>query len=111
MGRKILEWQHISSGKSDDALGIAGTGEFAEATQNRNEIFKRAIVIHNNNQWPVGIAPQKHEQQGLGCGRKSGNTNTPRALPQVGGNTREGGKHFYIREEFADEGKQHAFQF
>jgi hypothetical protein len=27
----------------------------------------------------------------------------------VGGYTREGGKHFYVREEFADEGKQHAF--
>jgi hypothetical protein len=26
----------------------------------------------------------------------------------VGGNTREGGKNFYVREEFADEGKQHA---
>jgi hypothetical protein len=26
----------------------------------------------------------------------------------VGGNTREGGKRFYVREEFADEGKQHA---
>ena len=26
------------------------------------------------------LAPQKHEQQGLGCGRKSGNTNTPRAF-------------------------------
>jgi hypothetical protein len=26
----------------------------------------------------------------------------------VGGYTREGGKHFYVREEFADEGKKHA---
>ena len=111
MGRKILEWQHVSSRKSDDRLGIAGAGEFAEATQHGNEILDRAIVIDYNDQWPVGIAAQKHEQQGLGGGRKSGDTNTPRALPQVGGNTREGGKHFYVREEFANEGKQHAFQF
>ncbi len=54
------------------------------------------------------MAAQKHEQQGFCGGRKSGDTNTPRALPQVGGYTREGGKHFYVREEFADEGKQHA---
>ena len=51
---------------------------------------------------------QKHEQQGLGGGRKSGDTNAPRALPQMGGNAREGGKHFYVREELANEGKQHA---
>jgi hypothetical protein len=29
----------------------------------------------------------------------------------MGGYTREGGKLFYVREEFADEGKKHAFQF
>jgi hypothetical protein len=29
----------------------------------------------------------------------------------VGGNTREGGKLFYVREEFADEGKKHAGLF
>ena len=50
---------------------------------------------------------QKHEQQGFCRGQESGDTNAPRALPQVGGNTRESGKHFYVREEFADEGKQH----
>ena len=57
---------------------------------------------------PVGVAAQKHEQQGFRRGRESGDTNAPRALLQVGGNTREGGKHFYVREEFADEGKKHA---
>ena len=54
------------------------------------------------------MTPQKHEQQGFCGGRESRDTNAPRALPQVGGNTREGGKRFYVREEFADEGKQHA---
>jgi hypothetical protein len=29
----------------------------------------------------------------------------------VGGNTREGGKLSYVREEFADEGKKHAELF
>ena len=111
MGRKILEWQHVARRKSDDSLRITGAGEFAESAQNRNEIFNRAIVVYDDDERTVGVAPQEHEQQGSGRGRESGDTNAPRALPQVGGNTREGGKHFHIREEFADEGKQHAFQF
>jgi hypothetical protein len=29
----------------------------------------------------------------------------------VGGNTRKAGKRFHVREEFANEGKQHALRF
>jgi len=58
-----------------------------------------------------GVPAQQHEQQGLGGGRKSGDTNAPRALPQMGGNTREGGKHFYVREELATKGSSMQFNF
>ena len=109
MRGEILERKHVAGGEGNDTFGIAGAGEFAEAAEYGHEIFDGAVVVHNDDERAVGVAAQKHEQQGFCRGGKSGDTNAPRALPQVGGNTREGGKHFYVREEFADEGKKHAF--
>jgi len=39
-------------------------GEFAESAQHRNKILSRGIVIDYDNQ-RVGVAAQKHEQQGF----------------------------------------------
>ena len=108
MRGKILKREHVAGRERDDALGIACAGKFAEAAKDGNEVLDCAVVVDDEDEGTVGISPQKHEQQGFRRGRKSGHTNAPRALPQVGGNTREGGKRFYVREEFADEGKQHA---
>ncbi len=108
MGRQILEWEHVAGRERDYVLGIAGGGEFAEALQQGNEIFDGAVVVDDQEQRAVGGVAQQHEEQGFRGGSESGDTYPPRALPQVGGNTREGGKHFYVREEFADEGKKHA---
>jgi hypothetical protein len=103
-----LEREHIAGGEGDYPFGIAGGGEFAEAAEDGDEIFDGPVVIDDDDQRAVGVAAQKHEQQSFCRGREAGDTNAPRALPQVGGYTREGGKHFYVREEFADEGKKHA---
>ena len=108
MGRKILEGEHVTRRKSDDRIGIAGTGEFTKSAEDWNKILDGTVVIDYDEERPVGMSPQKHEQQGFCSGRKSGDTDTPRGLPEVGGYTRDGGKHFYVREEFANEGKQHA---
>jgi hypothetical protein len=108
MRRKILERKHVARRQGDYGLGIAGTGELAESAHDWDEILDGAVVVDHDNERAVGVSPQKHEQQGFRRGGQSRDTNTPRALPQVGGYTREGGKHFYVREEFADEGKQHA---
>src|ERR1700681_2325334 len=108
MRREILERKHVAGRQSDNCLGIAGAGEVAEAAQHRDEILNRPIVVDNDDERAVGVAAQQHEQQGFCRGRQSGDTNAPRALPQMGGYTREGGKHFYVREEFPDEGKKHA---
>src|SRR5580692_7175558 len=104
MRGKILEGEHVAGGEGDYAFGIAGGGEFAESAKHGDEIFDGAVVVDDDDEGAVCVAAQKHEQQGFCRGRESGDTNAPRALPEVGGNTREGGKHFYVREEFADEG-------
>src|SRR5271170_3609443 len=108
MWGKILEGEDVAGGKGNYGIRIAGGGEFAEALQDGDEIFDGTVVVDDDDQGTVGAAAQEDEQQGFGGGRESGDTNAPRALPQVGGYTREGGKHFYVREEFADEGKKHA---
>src|SRR5579859_4244683 len=106
MRRKILEREHVAGREGNDSFGIAGAGEFAEPAENGYKIFDGAVVVDYDDDGAVGMTAQKHEQQGFCGGREAGDTDAPRALPEVGGNTREGGKCFYVREEFADEGKQ-----
>ncbi len=108
MRRKVLEGQHVTGGQCDDRFRIAGRGKFAESAQHRDEIFHGAVVIDDEDQRPLDGAAQKHEQQRFRSGREPGDTNPPRALFQMGGYTQEAGKRFYVREEFADEGKKHA---
>ena len=108
MRREVLKGQHVAGGQGDHGLGIAGSGEFAEPAEEGGEIFDGAIVVYDDDERTLGAPPPEHEQQGFGGRSEAGNTCPPRALPQVGGYTREGGKFFHVREEFADEGKQHA---
>ncbi len=108
---KILEWKDVARRQRDHAVRIARRGQFAKSLQDWDKLFDGPIVVHHHQQRPVGHSSPEHQQQGFGSGIESGNTNAPRALPQVGGNTRKGGKHFYVREEFANEGKKHAEQF
>ena len=77
------------------------------ACEHGDEIFGGAVVVDDDNQRPFGGPAQQDQQQGFGGGRQSGDTNPPRALFQVGGDTREAGKLFHVREEFANEGKKH----
>jgi hypothetical protein len=105
---KILEREHIAGWERDDRLGIAGGGEFTEAAEDGKEVFDGAVVVDYEDQGASGGALEKHEQQGFCGGSETGDTNATRALLEVGGYTREGGKLFYVREEFADEGKKHA---
>ena len=111
MRREILEREHVAGGEGDDGLGIAGGGEFTEAAEDWDEVFDGAVVVDYEDQRACGGALEEHEQQGFCGGGEAGDTNAPRALLEVGGYTREGGKHFYVREEFADEGKKHAGLF
>ncbi len=111
MRREILEGEHVARGEGDDGVRIAGGGEFAEAAEDGEEVFDGAVVVDDEDERAGGGALEQHEQQGFCGGSEAGDTNTPRALLEVGGYTREGGKHFYVREEFADEGKKHAGLF
>ena len=103
--------ENIASGKGDDGVGIAGGGKFAEAAKDGKKLFDGMVVFDDEDEGALGGTLEKHEQKGFCGGGETGDTNTPRALLEVGGYTREGGKLFYVREEFADEGKKHAGVF
>ena len=111
MRREILEGKDVAGGEGDDGLRIAGGSEFTEAAEDRKKVFDSAIIVDDEDERASGGALKQHEQQGFCGGSEAGDTNAPRALLEVGGNTREGGKLFYVHEEFADEGKKHAGLF
>jgi hypothetical protein len=75
------------------------------------KVLDNAVIVDHKDERASGGALKQHEQQGFRGGREAGDTNAPRALLEVGGYTRESGKLFYVREEFADEGKKHAGYF
>src|ERR1700728_82435 len=104
MRGEILEREDVAGGESDDRIGIAGGGEFTEAAKDRKVVLGGAIVVDDKDERTGGGALKQHEEQGFCSGSEPGDTNTPRALLEVGGYTHEGGKLFYVREEFADEG-------
>jgi hypothetical protein len=106
--REILEGEDVTRGEGDDGVRIGGGGELAEAAEDGEEVFDGAVVVDHEDEGASGGALKEHEQQGFSGWGEGGDTKAPRALLEVGGNTREGGKLFYVREEFADEGKKHA---
>ena len=108
MRGKILERKHVTRREGDNGVGIAGGGELTESLKNGDEVFYRPIVVDDEDKRAVGGPPEEHEQQGFRGGGESRDTDTPRALFEVGGSTREAGKRFNVREEFTDEGKKHA---
>jgi hypothetical protein len=56
MWGKILEREDVAGREGDYPLGIAGGGEFAEASQDGDEIFDGAVVIDYENERAVGLA-------------------------------------------------------
>ena len=57
MRRKILEWKHVAGRKGDDRLGITGARKFAEAPKHRDELLDGTVVIHYDDERPVGATP------------------------------------------------------
>src|SRR5579864_9073576 len=108
MRREILKWKDVACRQRNNGIGIAGRRQFAEALQDRNEVLHCTVVVHDQNERAFRRALEKHKQKGLCCRGQSRNTKPPRALLQMGGSTRESGKSFHVRKEFADEGKKHA---
>jgi hypothetical protein len=108
---EILEGENVAGGKGDDGVRIAGGSKFTEASENGQEIFDGTVVADDEDQRVRGGALKQDEQQGFCRGREAGDTNAPRALLEVGGNTRESGELFYVHEEFADEREKHAELF
>ena len=68
MRRKILKGEHVAGGERDDRVGIGGGGEFTESLEDGDEIFDGAVVVDDNDEGTVGVAAQKHEQQGFCSG-------------------------------------------
>jgi hypothetical protein len=63
--RKILERENVASGKSDDGFGIAGGSEFAESTEDREEVFDGAVVVDDEDERASGGALERARAAGL----------------------------------------------
>ena len=90
MRRKILKRQHVASRKAYHRVRIRSSSQFAKRAQHRQQIFGGAIVSYNQHERTLNRAPQQNNDQRLGRRGQSGDTNPPRAFPQMGGGTREG---------------------
>jgi hypothetical protein len=56
MRGKILEREDVAGGEGDYPLGIAGGGEFAEASQDGDEIFDGSVVVDHEDDGAIGLA-------------------------------------------------------
>ena len=60
MRGKILKGKNVVSGESDDGIGVAGGGEFAESAEDREEFFGGAIVVDYEDDGTLGGALEQH---------------------------------------------------
>ena len=107
-GGQILEGEHVVVGKRDHGFGISSSGKLTKSLQHRDQVFGRTIIRDHDNQRAPRRLLQHDQKQSFCGGNQSRDTNPPRALLEMGGDTRKGGQLFYVREEIADEGENHA---
>ncbi len=105
--RKILERQHIIGRQADDLLGRERAGYLAQRTHHRQQFVQRAVVGDSDDERPCSSTMQQGVEQGFGGGSEPGQADPPRAALDPGNSTREGGRLFHVRKEFADERQDH----
>src|SRR5215813_10548392 len=95
-------------------LRAACAAQLTEGLHHRKQGLSSTIVRNNHNQWGSGCALEIWNQQGFCCGNQSGQTNTPRGgscLPptlfKIRGRLLKSRALFHVRQDFADEGKDH----
>ena len=90
MRRQILKGQHIARREAYHRVWIRSSGQFAEGAEHGQQLFGGAVIGHHQHQRTLDRAAQQDNDQRLGRCRQSSDTDPPRALPQMGGGTREG---------------------
>ena len=86
------------------------TGEFAAGAQQRLQRFGGLVVGDDEEDGLARGAGQKRKVKGTRRRGKSGHTTTPRTKVEMPLYAIEGGGALQLREDFADEGENHAFR-
>jgi hypothetical protein len=106
--RKIFERKHVMGGKAKDRLSGEGPGEFASAEDGGMKSLGGLIVGDDDDTRNAGSADEERQVQRPGCESEAGDTSTTRASAQMAAYTLKCVGVFQVRQELADERKNHA---
>jgi hypothetical protein len=106
--RKVFEGENVVSWEAEDGFRGEGSGEFAGGEDGCVERLGGFVVGDDDDTRGVGCADEEGKVESA-CGEgESGHTTAPRASAEVAANTLEGFGVLQVREELANEGKNHA---
>ena len=101
-GENIVRW------KPEDGFGGERAGEFAGGEDGRVKGFRGFVVGDDDDAGGVCGADEEGKVEGA-CGEgQTGDTSAPRASAKVAAHTLKGFGVFQVRQQLADEGKNHA---
>ena len=108
VGRKIFEGEDVVGGEAEDGFGGDGSGELAGAEDGGVEGLGGFVVGDDDDAGGVGGADEEGKIEGAGGEGEARDTSAPRASAEMAAYTLEGFGVLQVREELADEGKNHA---
>ena len=95
-------------GEAEDGFGGEGSGEFAGGEDGGVEGFGGFVVGDDDDAGGLCGADEEGKVEGAGGEGEAGDTSAPRASAQMAAYTLKGFRVLQVREELADEGKNHA---
>ena len=105
---EVFKGEDIVAGQAEDGRGIERAGELAGAEDGGVEGFGGLVVGDDHDGGGSGGADKEWKIEGAGSGGEAGDAPAPGASAEMAADTLEGFRVLEIREEFADEGKNHA---
>jgi hypothetical protein len=106
--REIFEGENVVGRKVEDGFGGEGSGELAGREDSGVEGFGGFVVGDDDDAGGVGGADEVGKVECAGGESESGHTTATRASAEMAANTLEGFGVLQVREELANEGKNHA---
>ena len=94
-------------GEAEDGFGREGAGKLAGTEDGGVEGLGRFVVGDDDETGDVGGSYEEREIEGPGGEGQSRDTSAPRASAQVAAYTLKGVRMLQVRQELADEGKNH----
>jgi hypothetical protein len=108
VGRKIFERQDVVSGEAEYGFAREGAGKLAGTEGGGVEGLGRFVVGDDDETGGVGGSDEEGKIEGAGSEGQTRDTSAPRASAQVAAYTLKSVRMLQVRQELADEGKNHA---